>query len=241
MIPVHLFGLAADLTGLREWADDRGITVIEDVAQSMGSTWQGRMTGTVGSFACYSFFPSKNLGGFGDGGLLVCDDEQLAAKARVLRAHGAKPKYHHHFVGGNFRLDALQAALLAVKLPHLNAWLAQRRQAAARYFSLLSGGPLGLPLADPGHTYNQFVISLPDGESRDRTQHILNDQGVATAVYYPKPLHLQPCFADNGFKEGDLPHCEAASRKSLALPIFPGIRSDEQEQVVKILGEALNL
>lgn len=166
VIPVHLFGLSADMTGLRAWANSRGITVIEDVAQSMGARWQGQMTGSIGSFACYSFFPSKNLGGFGDGGLLTCDDEQLAEKARVLRAHGAKPKYHHHYVGGNFRLDALQAALLAVKLPQLEIWLEQRRQAAELYRQLLADSGLSLPVADSGHTYNQFVVRLPDDGSR---------------------------------------------------------------------------
>lgn len=238
VIPVHLFGLSADMMGLREWADARKITVIEDVAQSMGATFQGRMTGGLGTFACYSFFPSKNLGGFGDGGLLTCDDDVLAEKARVLRAHGAKPKYHHHFVGGNFRLDALQAALLAVKLPHLESWLKQREQVASRYldgFKTLEDSIALPPSAKGGtdrHTYNQFVIRLRDGARRDALQQKLSAQGIATAVYYPKPLHLQPCFADCGLIEGALPVCENASRTTLALPIFPGMTAEEQNTVI---------
>lgn len=239
VIPVHLFGLCAEMAGLQAWANERGITVIEDVAQSMGATWQGQMSGAVGDFGCHSFFPSKNLGGFGDGGLLTCNDDALAEKARVLRAHGAKPKYHHHFVGGNFRLDALQAALLAVKQPHLESWLALRREAAGRYRELfLQAGlteQITLPSEPAGyrHTYNQFVIRLGAKSQRDQLQASLTTQGIATAIYYPKPLHRQPCFEGQGaLPEGALPVCEQACHTTLALPIFPGMTQAEQEQVV---------
>lgn len=233
VIPVHLFGQSANMQGLMEWAQERGIAVIEDVAQSMGCTWQGQMTGGVGHMACFSFFPSKNLGGFGDGGLLTIQDASLAEKARILRAHGAKPKYHHHLVGGNFRLDALQAALLAVKLPYLEAWIRQRQQAAANYRELFSVVNLELELPSDSkvnrHTYNQFVIRLADQAQRDGLQQYLQQNGVMTAVYYPRPLHQQPCFAESN--QLDLPESIAASQTTLALPIFPGIQSDEQHFV----------
>lgn len=246
VIPVHLFGLSADMTGLKAWASEKGIIVIEDVAQSFGASWQEQICGSIGDFACHSFFPSKNLGGFGDGGLLTTDDDALAEKARVLRAHGAKPKYHHHFVGGNFRLDALQAALLGVKLPHLESWLQQREQVAAGYQRRLSeavsGARLKLPPqpAQSRHTYNQFVIQLPDQASRDGLQAALQQAGIATAIYYPKPLHLQPCFAGQGARpEGSLPICEKACLTTLALPIFPGMQEAEIDRVATAVADFL--
>lgn len=237
VIPVHLFGLCANLQGLMEWADSHQITVIEDAAQSMGATFQGRQAGSIGDFGCYSFFPSKNLGGFGDGGLLVSSDDQLAERARILRTHGAKPKYHHAFVGGNFRLDALQAALLAVKLPYLEGYISQRQSVAQHYFRAFQLAGLQealflprLPESDHNHSFNQFVVRLPDQQTRDALQQHLQDQGVATAIYYPKPLHQQACFATDAIPS--LPQSERAAETTLALPIFPGMQVSEIDQVV---------
>lgn len=240
VIPVHLFGLCAPLDGLMEWANQRNVLVIEDVAQSMGSmgsTETGQMAGSVGHFGCFSFFPSKNLGGFGDGGLLITHDDALAEKARVLRTHGAKPKYHHHFVGGNFRLDALQAALLSVKLPHLETWITQRQQVAQHYDQLFrsAGTDIQLPVetAHSRHTFNQYIIRLSEPELRNRLQSGLTAQGIGTAVYYPVPLHLQACFAGHGaLPAGALPESEAAALTTLALPMDPTLTPAEQAQIV---------
>lgn len=237
VIPVHLFGQCAEMNGLMNWARDRNCYVIEDAAQALGAVGPLGKAGLVGDFGCFSFFPSKNLGGFGDGGLLVCRDGELAARARRLRSHGAEIKYHHTAVGGNFRLDALQAALLNVKLPHLEAWITQRREVAAAYLRRLAGFDLALPreLPDSRHTWNQFVIRLGDGASRERLRAHMQARGIATAIYYPRPLHLQPCFAAHA----RLPVAETAAACSLALPMFPGLSEAEIETICREIGLGL--
>jgi len=234
ILPVHLFGRCADLDPLLRAAADRGIAVIEDAAQAIGaSDASGRQAGGVGAIGCFSFFPSKNLGGFGDGGMVVTRDPQLAEKLRILRVHGSKPKYYHHIVGGNFRLDALQAAVLRVKLKYLKDWTNGRRRNAARYRQLFAQAGaiphLRLPADTPGHIYNQFVIRVP---GRDAVRDQLREAGVDTEIYYPVPLHLQDCFRDLGYKKGDFPEAEAAAAEALALPIYPELTEDQQAQVV---------
>ena len=221
VIPVHLFGRPAALPKVN-------LPVVEDAAQSIGACKLG------GIMSCLSFFPSKNLGAFGDGGAVLCDDAQMADKVVLLRAHGSRPKYVHHVVGGNFRLDALQAAILRVKLPQLAGWTAARRANADRYRRLFAGSPgippeLRLPADVPGHIYNQFVIRAP---RRDGLREHLGKQGIGTEVYYPLALHLQPCFAGLGFRAGDFPHAEAATREALALPIFAELTEEQQRFVV---------
>ncbi len=234
ILPVHLFGRCADLDPLLEAGRSRGIPMIEDAAQAIGaSDARGRQAGTVGVMGCFSFFPSKNLGAFGDGGMIVTGDADLAEKLRVLRVHGSKPKYYHHMVGGNFRLDAIQAAVLRVKLPYLNAWTGARRRNAERYRELFREAGLSdavrLPEDAPGHIYNQFVIRI---EKRDALRVFLKEQGVETEIYYPVPLHLQDCFRDLGYRPGDFPNSEAAARESLALPIYPELTGEQQRMVV---------
>lgn len=237
IVPVHLFGQCADLDAIAARCD---VPIIEDAAQAIGSAREGRRAGSMGTFGCFSFYPSKNLGGFGDGGLVTTMDDALADRARVLRAHGARPKHHHAQVGYNFRLDALQAALLHVKLPGLDALIARRAAVAARYAALfqeagLAGpsdaagddSPLGLPRSGPGMTYNQFVIRVRGPGTRDRLRAFLGERGIGTEVYYPVPLHRQPCFATLGYDEGSLPFAEAAAKETLALPIFPELTDDE--------------
>jgi len=234
ILPVHLFGRCADLQPLLEAGDARGIPVIEDAAQAIGARDSaGRQAGTAGLLGCFSFFPSKNLGAFGDGGMIVTNDGEMAEKLRTLRVHGSKPKYYHHLVGGNFRLDAIQAAVLRVKLPHLQSWTDARRLNAQRYRELFAeaglAGSVILPHDTPGHIYNQFVIRVP---KRDAVRASLKEQGIETEIYYPVPLHLQDCFSDLGYGPGDFPHSEAAARESLALPIYPELTEDQQRAVV---------
>jgi dTDP-4-amino-4,6-dideoxygalactose transaminase len=237
IIPVHLFGLAADLAGLRSVAGD--LPILEDAAQSFLARYGGRPVGGIETAGAHSFFPSKNLGGYGDGGLVTTRDPAMAERLRILRAHGSEPKYHHAVVGGNFRLDALQAALLHVKLPLVEAELAGRRQNAARYaeaFAALS--ELRLPPAHPEHTYNQYVLRFPDRVTRDHVQRSLSEAGIGTAIYYPIPLHRQVCFADVA-AGAVCPVADEAAATSLALPIFAALREDEQGYVVDSLRSAL--
>jgi dTDP-4-amino-4,6-dideoxygalactose transaminase len=216
-----------------------GIAVIEDAAQAMGAfDEKGRKAGTVGLMGCFSFFPSKNLGAFGDGGMVITNDEALAETLRILRVHGSRPKYHHRILGGNFRLDALQAAVLRVKLKYLSAWTDKRRTNAERYRTLFREMRLlervSLPEDSPGHIYNQFVVWVPD---RDGLQAFLGERGVGTEVYYPSPLHLQACFKDLGYRKGDFPQAEAAARESLGLPIYPELTDAQQRYVVSQIKE----
>jgi dTDP-4-amino-4,6-dideoxygalactose transaminase len=209
IIPVHLFGLSADMDPIMDAANRAGVPVVEDAAQAIGSTYQQRPLGAIGAFGCFSFFPSKNLGAFGDAGLLTATDPALAERARLLRTHGMKPKYYHHLVGANFRMDALQAAVLRVKAPHLAGWTDGRRANAARYRDLFHDagldGLVTLPFEPPDrlHIFNQFVIRTED---RDGLKRHLDAQGIGNEIYYPVPFHLQPCFADLGYREGAFPH-----------------------------------
>ena len=234
IIPVHLFGQAADMTPLVEAAAKRGIAVIEDAAQAIGCTYHGQPVGTIGAIGCFSFFPSKNLGAFGDAGFVTATDAALAKKLRLIRTHGMEPKYHHHLVGANFRIDALQAAVLRVKLPKLAGWSDGRRANAARYRGLFAEAGLtqvALPVEAPDrtHIYNQFVIRVPE---RDRLRAHLDAARIGTEVYYPVPFHLQDCFADLGYQKGAFPIAEAAAGDSLALPIYPELTEAQQSAVV---------
>ena len=234
IIPVHLFGQAAELAPLVEVAQPRGIAVIEDAAQAIGASYLDRPVGTWGAIGCFSFFPSKNLGAFGDAGFVTTTDAVLARKLRLIRTHGMEPKYYHHLVGANFRIDAMQAAVLRVKLPHLQSWSDARRANAARYRALFADAGLAeviLPVEAPDrtHIYNQFVIRVP---GRDRLKKHLDAAGIGTEIYYPVPFHMQQCFADLGYKAGAFPVAEAAASSSLALPIYPELTAAQQACVV---------
>jgi dTDP-4-amino-4,6-dideoxygalactose transaminase len=235
ILPVHLFGACTEMDPILVAARKHGIAVIEDAAQTIGATdGCNRSAGTMGSIGCFSFFPTKNLGAFGDAGMVVTRDEDLAEAVRVLRVHGGKPKYHHAVIGGNFRLDALQAAVLRVKLQYLAGWTEARRRNAERYRKYFSEAGLieqiGLPEDSAGHIYNQFVIRCP---RRDQLQEYLTTRSVGTEVYYPIPLHLQKCFDYLGYKNGDFPHAEAACREALALPIYPELTETQQRYIVE--------
>jgi dTDP-4-amino-4,6-dideoxygalactose transaminase len=242
IIPVHLYGLCADMDPILASAKDANVAIIEDAAQAIGSTYKGSQAGSMGTVGCFSFFPSKNLGGFGDGGLVATNDERLGEEIRLLRNHGAEPKYFHKRIGGNFRLDALQAAVLRVKLPHLAAWSDARRTNAARYRRLFDAAGLTdrvtLPVApaDRGHIYNQFVVRVPQ---RDQVRARLTESGIGTEIYYPVPFHLQECFASLGHRRGDFPHAEAAADSTIALPIYPELTEEQQSAVVSAIADAL--
>jgi dTDP-4-amino-4,6-dideoxygalactose transaminase len=235
ILPVHLFGMSADLDPILQAAGRARVPVIEDAAQAIGATYRGRPVGGIGALGCFSFFPSKNLGAFGDAGLVTTNDEALATRVRLLRAHGMEPKYYHHAVGGNFRMDALQAAVLRVKAPHLAGWTEARRANAARYRALFGSagldGIVTLPAEPPDrrHIFNQFVIRAPE---RDGLKRHLDAQGIGSEIYYPVPFHLQPCFADLGYRRGAFPHAERAAAESLAIPIYGELTADQQERVV---------
>jgi dTDP-4-amino-4,6-dideoxygalactose transaminase len=245
IIPVHLYGQAADMDPIREIAARRGLMVLEDAAQAIGAAYHGRRAGTLGTVAAFSFYPSKNLGGFGDGGMVATDDPALARRIARLRVHGMEPKYNHHEVGLNSRLDALQAAVLRVKLRHLDEWTTARREVADRYRELFASHGLEemvqLPIERPGnfHVYNQFVVRVP-GAIRDDMRRFLTDRKIGTEIYYPIPLHLQPCFASLGYRMGDFPRTEAASRETIALPIYPELSEVEQRYVVGAMHQFLN-
>ncbi|MGB9885731.1 MAG: DegT/DnrJ/EryC1/StrS family aminotransferase [Moorellales bacterium] len=233
IIPVHLYGQAADMDDILALAREYGLYVIEDAAQAIGAEYRGRKAGAMGHLGCFSFFPTKNLGAYGDGGMVVTSDDELAERVRLLRVHGARPKYYHHLVGTNSRLDALQAAILRAKLPHLAEWTAKRQALAARYDELLRGIPgLTLPHRAPDrtHVFHQYTVRVAGGR-RDALRAYLAERGIGTEVYYPLPLHLQPCFAHLGYREGDLPESKRASREVLSLPMFPELTREEQEYV----------
>lgn len=242
VIPVHLFGQCADMVPLMTLLKGRNIRVIEDAAQSLGADIDGIKAGRFGDIGCFSFFPTKNLGGFGDGGLVCTDDPELAERLRRLRVHGAKPKYHHEIVGGNFRLDAIQAAVLGVKLPYLDTWAASRRAHASFYDaeltrSGLGGNMIAGPARNVGtHVFNQYVIR---SRYRDDLQKALHQKGIGTQIYYPEPLHVQPCFMNSSGSHASLPASEQAAAEVLALPIFPELRSDERDAVVTAVITAL--
>lgn len=243
IVPVHLYGLCAEMDPIVAIAREAGVAIVEDAAQAIGATWKGRQAGSIGTVGCFSFFPSKNLGAFGDAGLVTTTDPSLAHEIRLLRNHGAEPKYFHKRVGGNFRLDALQAAVLRVKLPHLQAWTDMRRANAARYAGLFRSAGLAdrvtLPIEPPDrrHIFNQYIVRVPD---RDRVRAFLAERGIGTEIYYPVPFHLQECFAPLGHARGDFPHAEAAADSTLALPIYGELRAEQQAAVVDALADALD-
>lgn len=237
VIPVHLYGQCADMDPICDVALEAGVPIVEDAAQAIGATYPGRdgvkHAGAMGRLGCFSFFPSKNLGGVGDGGMVVTDDADLAERVRRLRNHGMHPKYHHQEVGGNFRLDPIQAAVLLVKLPHLDRWAELRRENAAYYDVHLDIDGLVKPGAVYGrehHVYNQYVVRVP-GEREVLRSH-LRDKDIGHEVYYPVPFHLQACFANLGYREGDFPESEAAARSTLALPIYPELTRRHKDIVI---------
>ncbi len=237
IIPVHLFGQSADLGSLYDLPQDQRPAIIEDAAQALGAQLRGKHTGHLGDLCCTSFFPSKNLGGFGDGGAVYGSDETLLEKMKILRVHGSKPKYHHHLVGGNFRLDALQAVILHIKLEFLDQWAQQRRTNAGRYnqafaqLDLIAEDKLLTPFArnHEEHVYNQYVIRTPH---RDALKDFLKDRGVGTMIYYPSPLHTQPCFKNLNYQAGDFPVAELACKEVLALPVYPELSDEDFNYVV---------
>jgi len=235
VMPVHLYGQSADMDPILAAADRAAVPVIEDAAQAIGATYKNRPLGGIGALGCFSFFPSKNLGAFGDAGLVTCNDDALAQKARLLRTHGMKPKYYHHLVGANFRMDALQAAVLRVKAPHLDGWTEGRRRNAARYRILFReaglDGVIGLPAEAPDrrHIFNQFVVRTRE---RDALKRHLDEQQIGNEIYYQVPFHLQPCFANLGYSRGAFPHAEQAASETLAIPIYGELTEAQQRQVV---------
>jgi len=236
MIPVHLYGQCADMAPLLEIAEEENLFVIEDAAQAIGSEYRGTRAGAMGHTGCFSFFPSKNLGAFGDGGVVTTNSETLYEELKILRVHGSEPKYYHSTIGGNFRLDALQAAVVSGKLKYLDDWTAGRQRNAEVYRQLFRDAGLEahvtLPLErENRHIYNQFVIRVSSG--RDDLRQFLSDAGIATEIYYPVPLHLQECFKDLGYRKGDFPVAEHAAETSIALPIYPELTDDQQGYVVE--------
>jgi dTDP-4-amino-4,6-dideoxygalactose transaminase len=265
IMPVHLYGQCADMAPMMEIAQRHNLYLIEDAAQAIGSEYKGRRAGSIGHIGCFSFFPSKNLGAFGDGGAITTNDPHLAERLRILRVHGAEPKYYHKFVGGNFRLDALQAAIIRVKLKHLDSWTAGRQRNAAHYNHLFSAAGLtaasgkGWPLLTlpyesseagqyalrtdgevdpfPGHRhiYNQYVIRV--NRQRDELRTFLTERKIGSEIYYPVPLHRQECFAEWGYPAGAYPHSEAAAAQTLAIPIYPELTAEQLQTVVAAVAE----
>jgi dTDP-4-amino-4,6-dideoxygalactose transaminase len=238
VIPVHLFGQCADSDAVHDTAGRYGLHVIEDAAQSFGADFRGRRCGTLGAIACFSFYPSKNLGTLGDAGMVTTDDPALAKKLLALRNHGSEVKYYHKYVGWNARLDTVHAAMLRVKLRHIDEWTANRRWAAARYDKLITASQLGGFIRPPAtrpdrtHVFNQYVVRVSGGQ-RDGLMKHLKDNGIGCDIYYPLPLHLQDCLTYLGHRPGDFPASEAAAKAVLALPIFPEITEAQQRRVIE--------
>lgn len=242
IIPVHLFGQCADMEPILEVAKRYHLAVIEDAAQAIGSEYQSKhgpvkRAGSMGEYGCFSFFPSKNLGAFGDGGMVTTNSKEVYDRLKILRSHGSSPKYYHKVVGGNFRLDALQAAILTAKLRHLDDWTRKRTENATLYCRLFKEEGLDsftLPLErEKRHIYNQFVIKVK--AKRDELRQFLGEKGVGTEIYYPVPLHLQECFGYLGYKAGDFPVAEEAAAKTLALPIYPELREEEINYIIDVI------
>ncbi|HEX3045636.1 MAG TPA: DegT/DnrJ/EryC1/StrS family aminotransferase [Bacillota bacterium] len=235
IIPVHLFGRPANMAAILQIAKEHGLAVIEDCAQSLGAAYDDQPVGTLGDVGCFSFYPHQNLGGLGDGGMVVTNRADLNEKVRTLRVHGAPRRYYHELLGVNSRLDALQAAFLRVKLPYLNQWIRARRQIAGNYHEgLKSTSGFKLPALSDDHTFNQFTLVT---EWRDELRSFLGEKEIETAIYYPLPLHLQPIFRSFGYKEGDLPVSEGLSRRALSLPMFPELGDSEQNRIIAKIQE----
>jgi len=255
IIPVHLYGQMADMDAIMRIAEKHHLIVIEDAAQALGAEYKGRRAGSIGHYGCFSFFPSKNLGAAGDGGMVVTNDANRAEKVRQLRAHGSKPKYYHKIIGGNFRLDEIQAAVLLVKLPHLDGWTAARQRNAERYARLFGEAGLKISVGAAGcgngsegpdlcipstvgdrHVFNQYIIRVA---ARDKLKIALQQRGVNTEVYYPVPMHLQECFGFLGFAAGAFPQSERAAEETLALPIYPELTDEQAQYVVQSIKDCL--
>lgn len=240
ILPVHLYGQAADMDPIMSTAKEHNLYVIEDAAQAIGACYKGRPVGSLGDIACFSFFPTKNLGAFGDGGMLTTNDPELEARVRMLRVHGSKKKYHHETLGCNSRLDALQAAILSAKVKYLGDWTDARRSLAERYRQKLNaaGEAIIHPVVMEGayHVYHQYTVRIP---RRDAVQEELKLRGIASTVYYPLSLHLQPVFKNLGYKPGDFPESEKATEEALSLPMFPELKPGEQDRVVEELCDIL--
>ena len=245
IIPVHLFGCCADMAAILTLGKKYGVPVLEDAAQALGARHPLGGAGAIGEAGWFSFYPTKNLGAFGDAGMVTCADDALAAKIRALRNHGMEPRYFHKWIGGNFRIDAIQSAVLSVKLPHLDAWGAGRSKNAVRYREGFTAHGLdkvlGLPVepwsgtgTENHHIYNQFIVR---STRRDALKKYINDAGIGSEIYYPLPLHMQECFRDLGYREGDFPESEQASRESLALPIYPELAGEQVDYVVEKIAE----
>ena len=246
IMPVHLYGQCAAMDEINRIAAKHNLAVIEDAAQAVGAEYNGRRAGVLGTMAAFSFFPSKNLGAFGDAGAVTCEDEATYEKLIDFRVHGMRPKYYHRYVGGNFRIDALQAAILHVKLPHLDAWAEGRRRNAATYTELFAGTKLGARVVLPRelplrrHIYNQFVIRFTDGgDTRDRVMNHLRSAGIGCEVYYPLTLPQQECFRAIASASGEFPNSDLAAARTLAIPIFPELTRDQMAEVVREIGNAL--
>ncbi|MBC2715000.1 MAG: DegT/DnrJ/EryC1/StrS family aminotransferase [Desulfobacteraceae bacterium] len=237
IIPVHLYGQCADMNAVTGIAKDNNLVVIEDAAQAIGSEYQKKRAGSMGDFGCFSFFPSKNLGGFGDGGIVTTNSEDQYDNLKILRVHGGHPKYYHSQIGGNFRLDALQAAIVSIKLKYLDQWTKTRQENAEKYKSLIKEAGLNHTITVPfekenRHIYNQFIIQV--AERRDELKEFLISNNVGCEIYYPVPLHLQECFADRGYSSGDFPVSEYAAEHTLALPVYPEL---SEEQIVYVVDQ----
>jgi dTDP-4-amino-4,6-dideoxygalactose transaminase len=252
ILPVHLAGQVADMDPILEVARRYGLKVIEDACQAIGADYKGRRAGSMGHFGCFSFFPSKNLGAYGDSGLITCNDANLAEKVALLRNHGQRPKYHNLLIGGNFRMDAIQAAVLRVKFRHLDKWIETRRNHAAEYRHLFTEKGIAIPLIELDHkkglvlpeeigivrhVYHLYIIRA---KYRDDLAYILRKNGIGCEIYYPVPLHLQECFSDLGYKKGAFPESEKASRETLALPIYPELTEEMLTRVVNTIAEFID-
>ncbi len=239
IIPIHLFGQCADMDILSRISEENNISLIEDAAQAIGAELNGKRAGSIGAFGCFSFYPSKNLGAFGDAGIITCNDAPLTEKLRIIRNQGTEQKYNHTLLGGNFRLDAVQAAVLRVKLKYLETWTEQRRANAAYYTEQFSAPELARVVVPPRivherHVFNQYVIRA---QNRDSLRSFLKENGIDTEIYYPKPMHLQDCFPNATYKEGDFPVAEESCKNSLALPIYPELLEDQKSYVVSKIRE----
>ena len=239
IMPVHLYGQCASMDPLLDLGRRHGIPIVEDAAQAIGATDKGRRAGSMGLIGCFSFYPTKNLGGAGDGGMLTAGDDEVAARLRRLRAHGGANEYEHEEIGINSRLDELQAAVLRIKFPHLDKWSDTRARLAETYSQLLNKADLRFPLVTPHvrpdsrHIFHQYVIRVPG--NRDAMQQHLKEHGIGSKVYYPVPLHLQPCFNYLGYKKGDFPESEAAANETMALPVYPELTEEQQVYVVDVI------